>query len=187
MSRLTYLDSNYGFFNLIDPETPVEVVINTLGEYEENEGKFTQSLSFGELIRNTRRASNMNQRNLATKLRISQSAISQIENGTLKPYAAMIPIISGILEIPVKVLVMAYKKSFNPNGQNDLGSIIKHDRELLGFTIDELAELTDISAYRLKQFENGLMTPNFQESGKLCRALISNRSFSKLAQLFSDS
>ncbi|MBT3750386.1 MAG: helix-turn-helix transcriptional regulator [Bacteroidetes bacterium] len=45
---------------------------------------------------------------------------------------------------------------------DELGKLIKHRRKVLGLTIRDLADLTDISKTTISQIESGAGNPTFQ-------------------------
>jgi DNA-binding XRE family transcriptional regulator len=81
MNRLTIYDEDTDTFDLINPNTPIEVVINALGKYE-NEEDF---LSFGETLARMRRMKGLNQSELGAELGLSQTAVSYYERGLRLP------------------------------------------------------------------------------------------------------
>ena len=78
-------------------------------------------MNIGSAIKNIRRQVGMTQAELSEKCNISQTSISQIENGVKNPSTRSIKKICGILEVPESVIyILALQESDVPPSRKNI-------------------------------------------------------------------
>jgi len=81
MSRYTLYNWESKTYELVNENTPVECLIQALGEYEAEENV----LSFGEMLAKVRKNKGLTQFDLANRLDLSQAIVYDWESGKLTP------------------------------------------------------------------------------------------------------
>ncbi len=85
----------------------------------------TLNMNIGTSIKSIRKYKNINQGDLADRILISQTALSQIENGTSNPSPKTIKKICEVLDIPEPVLyILGIDSSDVPENRKEMYNIL---------------------------------------------------------------
>ena len=169
MNRFTVFDSDTGLYELAE-NAVIEDLINAYGRYED----YLESLSFGKLLEHARRLRGLSQKELADKLKVTQNTISYFETEKRKPSHNTVQIIAVYLDAPLSSLMSAYKKTFFSNVYSDLGSRIRNERAVWGWTLEEVSKQTRIPVKRLRRIEESKGIPDYAELMSIARCCMSD-------------
>lgn len=111
-------------------------------------------MTLGKRIREFRKERGLTLKELANKIGISYSFLSAIERNIKKPSLTTIKQIADTLNIPITYLFS------NESDGKQVGDKLKLIREGRSLSIEELAELTNISQEKLIKIENNEIQPD---------------------------
>lgn len=127
------------------------------------EGEITDTgLSLGEKIRIIRNEKNMSLQELADKVGISLSYLSEIERGTVYPALNTLKRIAGGLEVQAATLM---------GHEGTLGHKLKSLRDEYGLTQAQLANMAGVTAGLIGQIEQGKVQPSLKTLEKLAEVM----------------
>ena len=127
------------------------------------EGEITDSgLGLGEKIRIIRNENGLSLQELADKIGISLSYLSEIERGTVYPALNTLKRISEGLGVPATALM---------GREGSLGYKLKHLREEYDLTQAQLANLAGVTAGLIGQIEQGKVQPSLKTLEKLSEVM----------------
>ncbi len=127
------------------------------------EGEITDTgLALGEKIRIIRNENNMSLQELAEKVGISLSYLSEIERGTVYPALNTLKRLAEGLGIPVSSLM---------GHEGTLGHKLRSLREEYGLTQAQLANLAGVTAGLIGQIEQGKVQPSLKTLEKLAEVM----------------
>lgn len=127
------------------------------------EGEVTDTgLTLGEKIRIIRNEKNMSLQDLADKVGISLSYLSEIERGTVYPALNTLKRVAEGLGIPATALM---------GHEGTLGHKLKSLREEYGLTQAQLANLAGVTAGLIGQIEQGKVQPSLKTLEKLAEVM----------------
>ncbi|KUK10668.1 MAG: Transcriptional regulator, XRE family [Clostridia bacterium 41_269] len=121
-----------------------------------------QDINLGTKLRLIRNKKGLTLTELAQKLEISSSYLSEIERGNVKPSIKTLKKISEVLDIPLGKIL---------NEPTGLGKKLKKLREEQGITQAELAKGAGVSAGLIGQIEQGRVQPSLQTIEKIAKEL----------------
>ncbi len=134
-------------------------------------------MNIGEKIKKIRTQQNKSTYELADIInkngfKISQSAISKIENGRKKIDIETLEEIAKALDIEVDLLITNQKSNIGKTGfAMDIGKKIKKFRKKRKISIEELSEYAELSISYLYQIERGDKQPSFTALDRICSIL----------------
>ncbi|MBM7854045.1 transcriptional regulator with XRE-family HTH domain [Desulfohalotomaculum tongense] len=127
------------------------------------EGEITDTgLALGEKIRIIRNEKNMSLQELADKVGISLSYLSEIERGTVYPALNTLKRVAEGLGIPASALM---------GHEGTLGHKLRSLREEYGLTQAQLANLANVTAGLIGQIEQGKVQPSLKTLEKLAEVM----------------
>lgn len=127
------------------------------------EGEVTDTgLALGEKIRIIRNEKNLSLQELADKVGISLSYLSEIERGTVYPALNTLKRVADGLDIPPSALM---------GHEGTLGHKLKALREEYGLTQAQLANLAGVTAGLIGQIEQGKVQPSLKTLEKLAEVM----------------
>jgi transcriptional regulator with XRE-family HTH domain len=118
----------------------------------------------GNRIRTFRQERGLTLEQLADRSGISPSYLSTIERGLKKPSVPILKDIADALHVSAALLIQDEDESFN-------GEKLRFLREGRGLSIEELAEISELSPEILKKLEHGDIQPDFEQMERLAEAL----------------
>ena len=122
-------------------------------------------MSLGSKIRDFRKERGITLTVLANKLGVSPSFLSSVERDIKKPSLMMIKKISSHLNISLSYLM-------TDSGDNtDTGEKLKNIRTGRGLSVEDLAELSEISVEDIGNIEKNVIKPSLEHLEKLSLAL----------------
>jgi len=177
MARLTVYNPDSGEYELAN-DNSIKTLIQEYGAYED----YLESLSFGT---HARRMKGLSQKELAGKLKVTQNTVSYLETDRRKPAPAQIELLSIYLDFPFIKLLSAYRKSYYINLDNEnLGLMMKSERESMGYSVEVLANQSGISIKRLRRFESNKAIPNWSELNRIAKICLSDKLLEKAKRMF---
>ncbi|MBO8138577.1 MAG: helix-turn-helix transcriptional regulator [Desulfotomaculum sp.] len=127
------------------------------------EGEVTdKGLTLGEKIRILRTEKNMSLQELADKVGISLSYLSEIERGTVYPALSTLKRVAEGLGVPASTLM---------GHEGTLGHKLRSLREEYGLTQAQLANLANVTAGLIGQIEQGKVQPSLKTLEKLAEVM----------------
>jgi transcriptional regulator with XRE-family HTH domain len=127
------------------------------------EGEITDTgLALGEKVRIIRNEKNMSLQDLADKVGISLSYLSEIERGTVYPALNTLKRVADGLGVPATSLM---------GHEGTLGHKLKSLREEYGLTQAQLANLAGVTAGLIGQIEQGKVQPSLKTLEKLAEVM----------------
>lgn len=143
---------------------------------EEIKNKDISSFNFiGESIRKLRIKNNLTMNELSKKCEISQSYISDLENGKIKdPSIIKIEKISKVLKVSINQLLnqtSTQEMIQNSISKKEIGKNIKLIRQKKNITRKELAQKLNISYSSIEKYEQGLRGFKVETIDKFSKAL----------------
>lgn len=118
----------------------------------------------GNRIRRFRQERGLTLEQLSEKSGLSASYLSTIERGLKKPSIPVLKRIADALHVSPALLVQDADQSFT-------GEKLRFLREGRGLTVEELAEISELSAAQIEKFEAGESQPDFEQMERLAEAL----------------
>ncbi len=118
----------------------------------------------GNRIRSFRQERGLTLGQLAQKAGISASYLSTIERGLKKPSIPVLRQISEALHVSPALLVRSEEEKFT-------GEKLRFLREGRGLTIEELAEISELSVSLIEKFEKTEALPDYEQLERLAAAL----------------
>ena len=180
MARLTAYNPDSGEYELAN-DNFIKTLIQEYGAYED----YLESLSFGKMLAHARRMKGLSQKELAGKLKVTQNTVSYLETDRRKPAPAQIELLSIYLDFPFIKLLSAYRKSYYVNlDTENLGLMMKAERESMGYSVEVLAKQSGISIKRLRRFESNKAIPNWSEFNRIAKICLSDRLLEKAKHMF---
>lgn len=122
-------------------------------------------MSLGAKIRDFRKERGITLTQLANKLEISPSFLSAVERDIKKPSLIMLKKISSLLNISLSYLMV------DAGENNDTGEKLKNIRKGRGLSVDDLAELSELSVEDIRNIEKNVVKPGLEQLEKLSTAL----------------
>ena len=174
MSQFTVYNEANNAYELRNPDMPIEEIIELLGRCEASE-TYRESLSFGQMLKETRLNKKLTQSKLAYTIGISQSLYAQFESEKRKPSTNYVYKFSRILDIPYTILSLAYKNTFiNYVEIEGLGELIKAERRSAGLSVKKLAKKIGVSEASINRFEKNIEEPHFTVLSKIAESCLSS-------------
>lgn len=122
-------------------------------------------MSLGAKIRDFRKERGITLTQLANKLEISPSFLSAVERDIKRPSLIMLKKISSLLNISLSYLMA-------DTGENTVtGEKLKTIRKGRGLSVDDLAELSELSVEDIRNIEKNVIKPSLEQLEKLSTAL----------------
>lgn len=180
MARLTVYNPDSGEYELASTNS-IKALIQEYGAYED----YLESLSFGQMLAHARRMKGLSQKELAGKLKVTQNTVSYLETDRRRPAPAQIELLSIYLDFSFIKLLSAYRKSYYVNlDTENLGLMMKAERESMGYSLEVLANQSNIPIKRLRRFESNKAIPNWNELNRIAKICLSDRLLEKAKRMF---
>lgn len=180
MARLTAYNPDSGEYELAN-DNFIKTLIQEYGAYED----YLESLSFGKMLAHARRMKGLSQKELAGKLKVTQNTVSYLETDRRRPAPAQIELLSIYLDFSFIKLLSAYRKSYYVNlDTENLGLMMKAERESMGYSLEVLANQSNIPIKRLRRFESNKAIPNWNELNRIAKICLSDRLLEKAKRMF---
>lgn len=123
------------------------------------------TMSFGSKIREFRNERGITLTALAKKLDVSPSFLSAVERDIKKPSLIMLKKISAHLNISLSYLM-------TDSGENTVtGDKLRNIRKGRGLSVEDLAELSEVSAEDIRNIEKNIIKPGLEHLEKISTAL----------------
>ncbi len=120
-------------------------------------------ISMGDKIRMLREGAGLTLGELAKKIGISPSYLSEIERESVHPSVATVKAIGKALDVPLTTIMHSHEST--------IGLKLRSTREEQGMTQAELAEKAGVSAGLVGQIENGRVQPSLKTLENLADVL----------------
>lgn len=104
------------------------------------------AMTFGEKIREARKAKKMTQKDLAKRMGLAHNSISDYENNKSTPDPDQIELLCGILDLTPSYLLETSSEDFSPSEKllvKQYRSLSPYDKETVNVLIDRLCERAD--------------------------------------------
>lgn len=122
-------------------------------------------MSLGSKIRDFRNERGITLTQLSKRLDVSPSFLSAVERDIKKPSLIMLKKISSHLNISLSYLMAS------SNEHTVTGEKLRHIRKDRGLSVDDLAELSELSAADIRNIEKNIIKPSMNHLEKLSTAL----------------